>query len=204
MAARPRSSAPWRRTARPSSSRTRTWPRPRSSWAAIPRRAGRAPSCRCCIWRRRSMAAGCRSACLDYLAEFLGIPRIRVYEVASFYDMYNTVPVGRTQVRVCTTTPCWLCGSDDVVRACKDTLGVGIGESTAGRAVLPARVRVPGRLRQCAHPLDRRRFLRGHRLCRDQGGARGADARRAAQARAAERAHHLDAAGRQDHAPGRG
>ena len=44
--------------------------------------------------------------------------------------MYNTVPVGRIQVRVCTTTPCWLCGSDDVVRACKDTLGVGIGEST--------------------------------------------------------------------------
>ena len=69
-------------------------------------------------------------ACLDYIADFLRVPRIRVYEVASFYDMYNTVPVGRTQVRVCTTTPCWLCGSDDVVRACKDVLGVGIGEST--------------------------------------------------------------------------
>jgi NADH-quinone oxidoreductase E subunit len=70
-------------------------------------------------------------ACLDYVAEILEVPRIRVYEVASFYDMYNTVPVGRIQVRVCTTTPCWLCGSDDVVKACKDTLGVGIGESTA-------------------------------------------------------------------------
>jgi NADH-quinone oxidoreductase subunit E len=69
-------------------------------------------------------------AALDYLADLLGIPKIRVYEVATFYDMYNTVPVGRIQVRVCTTTPCWLCGSDDVVRACKDTLGVGIGEST--------------------------------------------------------------------------
>lgn len=69
-------------------------------------------------------------AALDHLADLLGIPKIRVYEVASFYDMYNTVPVGRIQVRVCTTTPCWLCGSDDVVRACKDTLGVGIGEST--------------------------------------------------------------------------
>jgi NADH-quinone oxidoreductase E subunit len=69
-------------------------------------------------------------ACLDYLAEFLAIPKIRVYEVASFYDMYNLVPVGRTQVRVCTTTPCWLCGSDDVVRACKETLGIDIGEST--------------------------------------------------------------------------
>jgi NADH-quinone oxidoreductase E subunit len=69
-------------------------------------------------------------AALDYLAGLLGIPKIRVYEVATFYDMYNMVPVGRIQVRVCTTTPCWLCGSDDVVQACKDTLGVGIGEST--------------------------------------------------------------------------
>lgn len=70
-------------------------------------------------------------AILDYVADFLGMPRIKVYEVATFYDMYNTVPVGRTQVRVCTTTPCWLCGSDDVVRACQDALGVDVGESTA-------------------------------------------------------------------------
>jgi NADH-quinone oxidoreductase subunit E len=69
-------------------------------------------------------------AALDYVADFLRIPRIRAYEVASFYDMFNTVPVGRIQVRVCTTTPCWLCGSDDVLRACRETLGVGIGEST--------------------------------------------------------------------------
>lgn len=69
-------------------------------------------------------------AVLDYVADFLGIPRIRVYEVATFYDMYNTQPTGRVQVRVCTTTPCWLCGSDDVVRACRETLGVEVGEST--------------------------------------------------------------------------
>ena len=69
-------------------------------------------------------------AALDYLADFLGIPKIRVYEVASFYDMFNTVPVGRIQVRVCTTTPCWLCGSDEVVRACRETLGVGVGKLT--------------------------------------------------------------------------
>src|SRR3712207_4871239 len=69
-------------------------------------------------------------ATFDYLADFLGMPRIRVYEVASFYDMYNMHPLGRTQVRVCTTTPCWLCGSDDVLRACRDVLGVGVGEST--------------------------------------------------------------------------
>ena len=67
---------------------------------------------------------------LDYVADYLGMARIKVYEVATFYDMYNVTPTGRTQVRVCTTTPCWLCGSDDVVRACKDALGVGVGEST--------------------------------------------------------------------------
>jgi NADH-quinone oxidoreductase subunit E len=68
---------------------------------------------------------------MNYVADYLAMPYIRVYEVASFYDMYNTAPVGRIQVRVCTTTPCWLCGSDDVVKACRDELGVGIGESTA-------------------------------------------------------------------------
>lgn len=67
---------------------------------------------------------------LDYVADYLEMAPIRVYEVASFYDMFNTKPVGRIQVRVCTTTPCWLCGSDDVVRACKEALGIEIGEST--------------------------------------------------------------------------
>ena len=67
---------------------------------------------------------------LDYVADYLGMPRIRVYEVASFYDMFNTRPVGRVQIRVCTTTPCWLCGSDDVLRACQDVLGIEVGEST--------------------------------------------------------------------------
>lgn len=69
-------------------------------------------------------------AALDHVAAFLEMPRIKVYEVASFYDMYNTKPTGRIQVRVCTTTPCWLCGSDDIVRAATDTLGLEIGESS--------------------------------------------------------------------------
>jgi NADH-quinone oxidoreductase subunit E len=67
---------------------------------------------------------------LDYVADYLGMPGIRVYEVASFYDMFNTRPVGRVQIRVCTTTPCWLCGSDDVLRACRDVLGIEVGAST--------------------------------------------------------------------------
>jgi NADH-quinone oxidoreductase E subunit len=69
-------------------------------------------------------------AAMDHVAEVLGMPRIRVYEVASFYDMYNTEPVGRIQVRACTTTPCWLRGSDQVVRACREVLGCEVGESS--------------------------------------------------------------------------
>jgi NADH-quinone oxidoreductase E subunit len=67
---------------------------------------------------------------LDYLAEYLQMPRIRVYEVASFYDMFNTKPVGRIQIRVCRTTPCWLCGSDEVLKACEEALGIKVGQST--------------------------------------------------------------------------
>jgi NADH-quinone oxidoreductase subunit E len=69
-------------------------------------------------------------AAMDHVAELVGVARIRVYEVATFYDMYNTRPVGPIQVRVCTTTPCWLCGSDDIVRAAKDELECDIGESS--------------------------------------------------------------------------
>jgi NADH-quinone oxidoreductase E subunit len=69
-------------------------------------------------------------AALDHVADFLGMPRIRVYEVASFYDMFNIEPTGRVQVRVCTTTPCWLCGSDAVLAACKEALGIEVGETT--------------------------------------------------------------------------
>ncbi len=67
---------------------------------------------------------------VSYVARFLDMPEIRAYEVATFYDMYNTVPVGRTQIRVCTTTPCWLCGSDAVVAACEGALGIKVGDST--------------------------------------------------------------------------
>ena len=67
---------------------------------------------------------------MDYVAGYLQMPPIRVYEVATFYTMYNLKPVGKVHVRVCTTTPCWLRGSDDVVGACKKVLGIGMGETT--------------------------------------------------------------------------
>jgi len=70
-------------------------------------------------------------AAMDYVADYLAMPRIRVYEVATFYTMYNLAPAGRHFVQICTTTPCWLRGSGEIVEACKRKLGVGLGETTA-------------------------------------------------------------------------
>lgn len=71
-------------------------------------------------------------AAMDEIARRLEMAAIRVYEVASFYTMFNTNPVGRYHLQVCTTTPCWLRGSDDVVAACKRATGIaGFGETSA-------------------------------------------------------------------------
>lgn len=70
-------------------------------------------------------------AAMDHIADILDMHKVKVYEVASFYTMYNTAPVGQHLIQLCTTTPCWLCGSDDIVKACKDDLGIGFGETTA-------------------------------------------------------------------------
>jgi NADH-quinone oxidoreductase subunit E len=69
-------------------------------------------------------------AAMDHVAGLLGMAPIRVYEVATFYSMFNLAPVGRHVVRVCTTTPCQLRGANDVARACHDALGVGYGETS--------------------------------------------------------------------------
>lgn len=69
-------------------------------------------------------------AAMDEIARILDVPAVKVYEVASFYSMYNMAPVGKYLIQVCTTTPCWLCGSDEVVKTCKDYLGIGMNETT--------------------------------------------------------------------------
>ncbi len=69
-------------------------------------------------------------AAMDCVAAMLGMAPIRVYEVATFYTMFNLRPVGRHFFQICTTTPCWLRGSEEVVRACERKLGIGIGETT--------------------------------------------------------------------------
>ncbi|MCI1243204.1 MAG: NAD(P)H-dependent oxidoreductase subunit E [Acetobacter fabarum] len=69
---------------------------------------------------------------MDVIAQRLGMAAIRVYEVASFYTMFNTRPIGRYHLQVCTTTPCWLRGSDDVVEACQKATGIQhFGETSA-------------------------------------------------------------------------
>ena len=69
---------------------------------------------------------------MDVVAARLGMPPIRVYEVATFYLMFNTEPVGTYHLQLCTTTPCWLRGSDEVVAACRRGTGIkGWNETSA-------------------------------------------------------------------------
>ena len=79
---------------------------------------------------QRQMGGWVPRAAMDYVAGLLGVAPIRVYEVATFYTMFNLRPVGRYLLQVCTTTPCWLRGSDAVVAACEKKLGIGIGGKT--------------------------------------------------------------------------
>ena len=69
-------------------------------------------------------------AAMDVVADMLEIARIRVYEVATFYTMFNLKPVGRYLLQICTTTPCWLRGSTEVVAACERKLGITMRETT--------------------------------------------------------------------------
>jgi NADH-quinone oxidoreductase subunit E len=74
---------------------------------------------------------------MDAVAEYLDLPPIQVYEVATFYSMFETRPVGRHHVSVCTNISCMLCGSDDIVAHVENKLGIKTGESTAdGRIFL--------------------------------------------------------------------
>jgi NADH-quinone oxidoreductase E subunit len=69
-------------------------------------------------------------AAMDEVADILEMARIRVYEVATFYTMFNLRPVGKHLLQICTTTPCWLRGSEEVVAACKKKLGIEMRETT--------------------------------------------------------------------------
>ena len=74
---------------------------------------------------------------MDFVAEYLGIRPIQVYEVATFYSMYDLIPIGKHKISVCTNISCMLCGSDAVVAHLEQKLGIKMGETTAdGRFTL--------------------------------------------------------------------
>lgn len=68
---------------------------------------------------------------MDYVASLFKIEPIEVYEVASFYSMYNLKPVGKYMFEVCQTGPCMVNGSDNIIAYIKEKLGIGVGETTA-------------------------------------------------------------------------
>ena len=68
---------------------------------------------------------------MDFVARYLGMPPIAVYEVASFYTMYDTRPLGRHKITICTNLPCALQGANVAAGHLKHKLGIGFGETTA-------------------------------------------------------------------------
>jgi NADH-quinone oxidoreductase subunit E len=71
------------------------------------------------LWRGQEQEGWVTKPMIEEVARMLGMAPVRVLEVATFYTMFNLHPVGEHLVQVCTTTPCWLRGSDDIVAACK-------------------------------------------------------------------------------------
>ncbi len=68
---------------------------------------------------------------IERVAKILGMPYMKVYEVASFYTMFNLKPVGKKLLQLCHTTPCWLRGSDQIEKSIFDTLKIKDGETTS-------------------------------------------------------------------------
>ena len=70
------------------------------------------------------------SELMDAVAEYLDVPRIHVYEVASFYSMFQTKKVGKHEISICTNISCMLRGSDEILGYIEEKLGISVGEST--------------------------------------------------------------------------
>ena len=71
-----------------------------------------------------------KPAMIEFVAGYLGMPPIAAYEVATFYNMYDTKPVGRHKIAICTNLPCVLMGANDVAAHLKQKLGIGFNETT--------------------------------------------------------------------------
>ena len=74
--------------------------------------------------------AGSSTETMDFVAQYLGMPPIAVYEVASFYTMYDLKPVGRHKLTICTNLPCALQGANVAAEHLKKKLGIGFNETT--------------------------------------------------------------------------
>ncbi len=81
---------------------------------------------------------------VELIAGMLDMAVIRVLEVATFYTMFNLHPLGKHHIQVCTSLSCWLRGSNDVVRACKDKLGLNLGETTADGSITVSELECAG------------------------------------------------------------
>jgi NADH-quinone oxidoreductase E subunit len=80
---------------------------------------------------QRQNAGWLSQPAIEYVADFLDMPPMRVYEVVTFYTMYNLKPVGRHHVQVCTNLPCLLRGAEDIMRTCREALDLKVGETGA-------------------------------------------------------------------------
>merc|ERR1712156_449764 len=85
---------------------------------------------------------------MHHVAEVIGMPRMRVYEVATFYTMFMRNPTGKHHIQICTTTPCWLRGSDEILSAIKKNLGINVGETTKDKMFTLSEVECLG---ACVH-----------------------------------------------------
>tara|TARA_B100001559_G_C16351090_1_gene552703 strand:+ start:31 stop:645 length:615 start_codon:yes stop_codon:yes gene_type:complete len=70
---------------------------------------------------------------INYVADFINMPRIRAYEVATFYTMFNLKPVGENVIQICTTTPCALRGCQQILDVCKKRLNIDVGDTTGDK-----------------------------------------------------------------------
>ena len=72
----------------------------------------------------RQIGGWITESAMRYISNLINVPYIRVYEVSSFYSMFNLEPIGKNFIQICTTTSCWLRGSDDILNLCKKHLSI--------------------------------------------------------------------------------
>ena len=78
----------------------------------------------------RQIGGWITESAMRYISNLINVPYIRVYEVASFYSMFNLEPIGKNFIQICTTTSCWLRGSDDILKLCKKYLSIENNQTT--------------------------------------------------------------------------